>query len=542
MFPGMFTMIMCSPLGTPGYNDSLKSCAEILQQQTPQFHSGGEFSLMLKLILAKLHLKDWSSLQGQYMVIVIRKLQEQLPLAVNYGAKSTVEVHHDQIETWSTGEVFPHTESVTVSGLNIPISKFNLQADCESEHIRVRDELKSCFEKYLPMPQSNFGSWHSQFREFVTLVIESRKRHVMAWVSSNMKPEWNQFPEAQNLLTQANTAIQQLETLKLCTDTCTECPLSCSLLRIHSGKHCCWGCSIRTLTGFRQPTFHIQVAEVERLLDWVRLQHVEYGTHFTISREKDTVEGPADPPLARFIATEIFSVRTLPALGYQCRALVIGSNLQNSRHSDPAVIADFLQNTCHITVMEAQKSAIWKGTLERFLAPIGNPDSSKVASIFYFAGTAKQVGSRQHLLLADGSASVSSSTTDLIMPLNDIVFCIAAQSHLVIAIIDTFQPENTVGGQLITHSGAFSYRPGTEQLAQDRLPTGCYLVLSVNPGCEASTKRIFTSSFREVLLGAAPGTPFDNIVECAVTQVQILTCGHQCPFITDTISQRFALF
>ncbi|KAH3761867.1 e3 ubiquitin-protein ligase trip12 [Pelomyxa schiedti] len=187
MFPGMFTMIMCSPLGTSGYTESLQNCAEILQKQTPQFHSGEEFSSMLKLILAKLHLKDWSSLLGKDMVIVVRMLQEQLPWAVHFGRKSQAMGHQGQLVNLSTGEVVSRSESVTVSGISIPIPNFDLQADREADFTRIRDEFKSCFQQNLPTPakQANFRSWHSQFRNFVHQVIESRKRHVRDWVCAN---------------------------------------------------------------------------------------------------------------------------------------------------------------------------------------------------------------------------------------------------------------------------------------------------------------------------------------------------------------------
>ncbi|KAH3744801.1 e3 ubiquitin-protein ligase trip12 [Pelomyxa schiedti] len=429
MFSGKIKMIMCSPLGTRGYNNNLKECVEILKEQTPQFHSGGEFSSMLKLILAKLHLKDWSSLQGQDMVVVARMLQEQLSLAVNYGGESASVGHHGQLVNLSTGEIVPHPESVTISGLNP----------------EMPSDLRSCARA-------------------------------------------------------------------------------------------------RTPTCFKQPTFHIQMADGERLLNWLRLQHIECGTHFKTCREKDAVDGPTVPLLATFIATEIFSVRTLSALGYQCRALVIGSNY-NSRYNDTILVADFLKHTCHFTVMEEPNPVTWTGTLDRFLpTPIDNPESAKVASIFYFAGIAKQVGSQQNLLLGDGSTVSSSSTTDLIMPFSSIMSRISAESNLVIAIIDAFQSETTVGGQWINHSGAFTYRRGTEQLARDQLPTGYYLVFSANPGGGVFTKRMFTRCFQDELSSALPGTPFDDIVDRAVTQVQILTSGSQCPCVTDTVGKRFAIF
>ncbi|KAH3761864.1 E3 ubiquitin-protein ligase [Pelomyxa schiedti] len=207
MFPGKFTMIMCSPLGTTGYNDSLISCAEILRKQTPQFRSGGEFSSMLKLILAKLHLKDWSSLQGQDRVIMVRMLQEQLPWAVSCGSKSISSGHEGQLVNLSTGEVVPRPESVTISGVGIPIPNFNLQADREADFTRIRDELKCRFENYLskPLKQSDFRPWHSQFSDFVHQVIESRKRHVK---------DWDECPEVQAFLATVEFSLRGLDSLE----------------------------------------------------------------------------------------------------------------------------------------------------------------------------------------------------------------------------------------------------------------------------------------------------------------------------------------
>ncbi|KAH3761863.1 Sterol 3-beta-glucosyltransferase [Pelomyxa schiedti] len=230
MFPGKFTMIMCSPLGTPKYNDSLKCCAKRLRKQTPQFRSGGEFSSMLKLILAKLHLKDWSSLLGQDMVIMVRNLEEDLSLAVSCGSKSAATGHQGQLVNLSTGEVVTRLESVTISGLSILIPNFNLQADHEADFTRIQDEFKCCFERYLPKPlkQSDFRKWHSQFSDFVHQVIESRKRHVKDWVYSNMNrcpsfctatnpgsvPFRNECPEVKVFLMIVESSLRGLDALE----------------------------------------------------------------------------------------------------------------------------------------------------------------------------------------------------------------------------------------------------------------------------------------------------------------------------------------
>ncbi|KAH3743637.1 e3 ubiquitin-protein ligase trip12 [Pelomyxa schiedti] len=219
MFPGEFTMIMCSPLGTSGYTESLRGCAEILQKQTPQFHSGGEFSSMLKLILAKLHLKDWSSLLGKDMVIVVRMLQEQLPWAVAFGRKSAAIGHQGQLVNLSTGEVVSRSESVTVSGLSIPIPNFNLQADHEADFTRIRDEFKSCFQQNLSTPakQADFKSWHRQFRSFVHQVIESRKRHhdFPTEVSpASGTPPQSEYPEVKEFWKTVDSSLRQLDALE----------------------------------------------------------------------------------------------------------------------------------------------------------------------------------------------------------------------------------------------------------------------------------------------------------------------------------------
>ncbi|KAH3757172.1 hypothetical protein Pelo_10993 [Pelomyxa schiedti] len=264
------------------------------------------------------------------------------------------------------------------------------------------------------------------------------------------------------------------------------------------------------------PICHIRTDEVEGLCNWMGLQHFDYNTHFKVTRDDRTEELSSSLPT--FVAAEIFRARTLSELGYQCKALVIGHYGPDRRFSATTAISDFLRRTCNFTVVEEPSSVTWKGTLDRFLAlPVDNLESAKVASIFYFTGTVKQVGNQQNLLLADDSAF---SPTDYMMPLSNIVSRIAMESHLIIAIVDAVQSEH-VWGQWVPQ-GAFSYLRGAEQLAREHLPTGYYLVLSMNQGYEVSeSKRKFTSCFRDELLSATTGTPFDDIVDRAVTQAPL---------------------
>ncbi|KAH3767687.1 E3 ubiquitin-protein ligase TRIP12 [Pelomyxa schiedti] len=238
MFSGQFEFILCHHFGTPGYNESLERCKTLLQEQRSQF-LGAEFVDEMKLLLAKLNLKDWSSLVGQDVKIAIKKLQKGLPSAISYG-RTKVTSPVGQLTNFLTREVISCDE-VELSGLRIPISHFNLDTTDEQDLLRIRNELKAQFEKYFPKIKQSVQSGRDQFKKFVELVIESRKNHVKLWISSNIKAEWREDQNVIAFQTEVARAMQQLDALALCTNTCDNCGLLCLLLRQHSGEHDCCG-------------------------------------------------------------------------------------------------------------------------------------------------------------------------------------------------------------------------------------------------------------------------------------------------------------
>ncbi|KAH3767692.1 E3 ubiquitin-protein ligase TRIP12 [Pelomyxa schiedti] len=240
MFSGQFDFILCHQLGTYEYNESLEMCNALLAKRTSQF-LGAEFVDEIKLLLAKLNLKDWSSLVGQDLKITLKKLQNGLPSAMSYG-RTKFTSPAGQLPNFLTRDVISCVETGVVSEIRIPISHFNLNTTEETDLLRIRDELKAQFEKYFPKTkQSDPFLWHEQFKQFVALVIEIRKNHVNMWISSNIKEEWTKDPNVIAFQTEVSRDMQQLDALALCTDTCDNCGLPCLLLAPHSGNHDCCG-------------------------------------------------------------------------------------------------------------------------------------------------------------------------------------------------------------------------------------------------------------------------------------------------------------
>ncbi|KAH3762604.1 hypothetical protein Pelo_5565 [Pelomyxa schiedti] len=151
----------------------------------------------------------------------------------------------------------------------------------------------------------------------------------------------------------------------------------------------------------------------------------------------------------------------------------------------------------------------------------------KVSSVFYYAGSGKEVQGHKSLMMIDSTYAENEPRHTA--QLDDFMMEISTSSDLSIFILDTcfvhFENRETSEVRLPNESLVI--------YAGENPSDHCTLPSQHNHGH-------FTGCFLEVVEQAKPGTSFNHIVD--ETMQLVKDTGHQIPWICKSSTTRFALF
>ncbi|GLJ34389.1 hypothetical protein SUGI_0691410 [Cryptomeria japonica] len=231
------------------YRESLSELAETVAERIDSCYASGiTFMRDLKLIIAQIAAKDWTSIDSKRVAVTVDILRRNLMSAVHVGCLSVTNANEELrvLDNFDTQEeVLDFPVVVGDSSWNIRDSGLYLSPCTESETpLTIRDifsEVGSKLEMVLPRNGSNGEDWHSSFERFLEALADRRHARVQQWISSNTT-DFSDNDEVQRLQLEADVALGKVKQgLIVCGCKCSVCFWRCVMEKGHGDQHSCMG-------------------------------------------------------------------------------------------------------------------------------------------------------------------------------------------------------------------------------------------------------------------------------------------------------------
>ncbi|KAJ3081987.1 hypothetical protein HDU99_003979 [Rhizoclosmatium hyalinum] len=192
------------------------------------YKDGIAFLRILKTLMIKLKVADWSSIDSSMIQQRVNWLLHSLPLAFSHGLSEllpdeeplmNLDTNEPIINTKDTGFIFLTDVNGTTSQ-----SLLSAVRVYEAKHPRHVNEI----------------DWLSGLESFIQELIDERVRTVKDWISANLAAFKPKASDVETL----NRKFEEIKiditgSLTLCKATCSDCLLTCVMEKKHDGKHDC---------------------------------------------------------------------------------------------------------------------------------------------------------------------------------------------------------------------------------------------------------------------------------------------------------------
>ncbi|CAB4409770.1 unnamed protein product [Rhizophagus irregularis] len=220
-----------------------------LDKQETKYENARTFLQNTKVIMAKLKICDWGSLDENLIQIRVATLKRLFPIAVSYGIEQKdpiIEhlVNHDSGELIDDPivnlcDVLDNFEKSTEL---LPDSNIWLYDEEYETFIQLAEDLRNYFEEIVQSRResSDDNEWFSNLDRFFKYIIGRRTSRVQTWYMQNT----SKFPQDNNDVVNGKYEMEQeiskLSLLwTLCGLTCHQCGLKCVKNRDHKENHEC---------------------------------------------------------------------------------------------------------------------------------------------------------------------------------------------------------------------------------------------------------------------------------------------------------------
>ena len=232
------------PFQTSDYYQELENLMVKIKTEIKPVFSGSDFLMTIKLLMAKLAISDFSSLDKHQLLDRIRKLRSLMDFAFVYGRTSSEEGHEFELKRFQN----PQNEVNTQKDIMIePIGQITLDDQklvLKEGHLEV---VVACFQSEAAslLTETSLDVWRGALVKYAVESIVFRFERVSLWATQNLK-EWENSLGGKhtNLVTDfleniECKKVQFLHKFQFCDERCSECYLKCTQISGHVGDHRC---------------------------------------------------------------------------------------------------------------------------------------------------------------------------------------------------------------------------------------------------------------------------------------------------------------
>ncbi|CAG8485102.1 8847_t:CDS:10 [Acaulospora morrowiae] len=258
MYPSGLTILPWALFSDPGWYEhiyvlylyrNLKDVKKMLDKQEARYENARTFLQNIKVIMAKLRICDWSSLDENLVQIRISMLRRVLQTAVSLGIEQKEPVKEPLMNRDTGLEIEDITPKISeiFEGYNgsatLPADSDMLLFEENPDFLRLSRDLRAYFEEHIQSREdvTEDSEWFAILERYFKYIIERRIFRVQEWFSQNTI----KFPQDNSDVVIGGYALEQeIGKLSLfwtlCGLTCHECNLKCLKNRDHAdGQHDC---------------------------------------------------------------------------------------------------------------------------------------------------------------------------------------------------------------------------------------------------------------------------------------------------------------
>ncbi|PKY13750.1 hypothetical protein RhiirB3_425628 [Rhizophagus irregularis] len=212
-----------------------------LEKQEVKYENAITFLQNIKVIMAKLKICDWGSLDESLIQIRIARLGRLLPIAISYGLEQKDSDHDTgkpiEDPTVNLTDILDDVESIEL----LPDANIHLYDENES-FAQLSEDLRDHFEETVQSREvmSDENKWFENYAKFLNYIVERRISRVRKWYAQNTV----KLPlDNSNVINRKNDMEQKLDKLTLlwtlCGLICHQCHLKCIKNFNHEDDHDC---------------------------------------------------------------------------------------------------------------------------------------------------------------------------------------------------------------------------------------------------------------------------------------------------------------
>ncbi|CAI2161359.1 15834_t:CDS:10 [Funneliformis geosporum] len=249
MYKGGLDIIPWPMFNDAGWFKTLSNVNKDLEKQKAKYDNARTFLQNTKLIMAKLKICDWGSLDESLIQIRVATLKGLLSISVSYGLEQK-SPDVEPLKNHDTGEPIEdpmHKLSKILYDFEgsdddiLPDTDIQLYED-SSSFVELSEDLRDYFESNVQSRQdsSDDTKWFYNLSRFFRYIVDRRVARVTDWYRQNT----TNFPQDNSDIVNGRFAMKhELDNLErfwtLCGLTCYQCGLKCVKNREHEDEHDC---------------------------------------------------------------------------------------------------------------------------------------------------------------------------------------------------------------------------------------------------------------------------------------------------------------
>ncbi|CAG8569503.1 21294_t:CDS:10, partial [Gigaspora rosea] len=251
MYPGGLNINPWPMFNNPDWFKSLRDIKKMLDKQDVKYNNARTFLQNTKVVMAKLKICDWGSLDENLVQIRVSTLKRLLDIAISLGIEEkTNTIEH--LTNRDTGEIIPD-QVIKLTDIYDIYDDIGEECDLildsdlrlldeNTEFVPLSADLRIYFEDNVQNRKdcSNDAIWFEKLSKFFKFIIQRRINRVQEWFQQNtskFSPDNSDVKDGAYALDQLIKRLSLLWTL--CGLSCQECNLKCLKNRHHEDAHDC---------------------------------------------------------------------------------------------------------------------------------------------------------------------------------------------------------------------------------------------------------------------------------------------------------------
>ena len=246
LYRGGFQINPFSPFQTKSFYNDVDLLRQEILSASPLFESGTSFMEMMKLLLSKLAINDFTPIDRQHIDARIKYLRSHMKFALKYGQLCDDDEKHPEFALTLLDKKNERMDSKWL----FEFTKLN------SSSIEMNDEqltfiessfrgVVGIFNRFVTPNSSNLLEWRQELEMFLEACVKNRFERVSLWMEGNLAAWRNQdSPEYEDSISALRDSfrLEQEELnrqMKFCDQKCSECFVKCTHIRNHVSDHLC---------------------------------------------------------------------------------------------------------------------------------------------------------------------------------------------------------------------------------------------------------------------------------------------------------------